>query len=292
MKTGSPHPGHKPRMLINERPARYLFPCQVPLGCRLPLAACRCPAHLFRLPHCCLPLAACRLPLACCWPGPAAAPPPARPKTKWNWRWSTATKTASASPPANKPMRRAPAVAIWVITAEHRRDWRHRSGPKCWRRCRAYVCVAGAPIANQPIYVMRGILHSNPTNLHLMNGADDGAIAAIKAITGRPAAGEHRPSEIIRGPGSALYGCRCLRRVINIITKTAADIGGIAVGARVGASTAKMPGCSTAAISARWKWQPICAGANRRPERNHRARCTERARSYCWHRQLCAGRAE
>ena len=40
--------------------------------------------------------------------------------------------------------------------------------------------------------------------------------------------------EVIRGPGSALYGADAFAGVINIITKKAKDINGTALGARVG----------------------------------------------------------
>jgi iron complex outermembrane receptor protein len=40
--------------------------------------------------------------------------------------------------------------------------------------------------------------------------------------------------EVIRGPGSALYGADAFAGVINIITKTAADINGSQFGVRAG----------------------------------------------------------
>ncbi len=40
--------------------------------------------------------------------------------------------------------------------------------------------------------------------------------------------------EVIRGPGSALYGADAFAGVINIITKKAKDINGTTLGARVG----------------------------------------------------------
>jgi outer membrane receptor for ferrienterochelin and colicins len=55
---------------------------------------------------------------------------------------------------------------------------------------------------------------------------------------------------VIRGPGSALYGADAYAGVINLITKTAADVGGTEVGSRLGSSTAAKPGCSTAALGA------------------------------------------
>ncbi|MBK7005220.1 MAG: TonB-dependent receptor plug domain-containing protein [Burkholderiales bacterium] len=40
--------------------------------------------------------------------------------------------------------------------------------------------------------------------------------------------------EVIRGPGSALYGADAFTGVINVITKTSADVGGTVVGSRLG----------------------------------------------------------
>ena len=40
--------------------------------------------------------------------------------------------------------------------------------------------------------------------------------------------------EVIRGPGSALYGADAYAGVINILTKNAQDIDGVVTGARAG----------------------------------------------------------
>jgi len=40
--------------------------------------------------------------------------------------------------------------------------------------------------------------------------------------------------EVIRGPGSALYGADALAGVINVITKSAEESGGTTIGARIG----------------------------------------------------------
>lgn len=88
-----------------------------------------------------------------------------------------------------------------------------------------------------PVYVMRGInLGFNPQVLMLING-----IPVTTVFTGNRGAGwggmplEHVARiEVIRGPGSAVYGADAISGVINIITKTAADIQGTQAGVRVG----------------------------------------------------------
>ncbi|MFO1380454.1 MAG: TonB-dependent receptor [Chitinivorax sp.] len=103
--------------------------------------------------------------------------------------------------------------------------------------------VSRTHIANQPIYVMRGI-YSNPTNpqiLMLQNGVPMTALYSGDKGNlwgGLPLENIAR-IEIIRGPGSALYGADAYAGVINIITKTASDVGGTQFGARVGAFDSK-----------------------------------------------------
>lgn len=87
-----------------------------------------------------------------------------------------------------------------------------------------------------PIYSMRGIhTDSNAQVLMLMNGTpltqillgDRGPRSTL------PVSNIARV-EVIRGPGSAVYGADAFAGVINIITKTAADIGGTQLGGRIG----------------------------------------------------------
>ena len=91
--------------------------------------------------------------------------------------------------------------------------------------------------ANAPVYVIRGVhLGFNPQVLMLVNG-----IPITTVYTGNRGGGwggypieNIARIEVIRGPGSALYGADAFSGVINIITKTAADIGGTQVGVRGG----------------------------------------------------------
>lgn len=86
-------------------------------------------------------------------------------------------------------------------------------------------------------YVIRGINHNryNPQVLMMYNGVPQ--ISPYQGNRGDmqgtlPVENIQR-IEIIRGPGSALYGADAFSGVINIITKTASDIDGTRVGGRI-----------------------------------------------------------
>ncbi len=90
-------------------------------------------------------------------------------------------------------------------------------------------------IGYEYIYTLRGI-HTNPSPevLVLLNGLPFKTAFDGRAPTdGFPVSVIQR-IEVIRGPGSALYGADAFAGVINIITKTAADIQGTELGARLG----------------------------------------------------------
>ncbi len=133
------------------------------------------------------------------------------------------------------PLRRAPAVAS-VITA------RDIAAMGATDLDQVLESVAGVHVSRWnapllPIYTFRGIVSQyNPQVLMLVNG-----IAITSAFTGnRGQAWGGLPLEniarieVIRGPGSALYGADALAGVINIITKTADEIKGTETGLRVG----------------------------------------------------------
>lgn len=99
--------------------------------------------------------------------------------------------------------------------------------------------VAKSNIGYNPIYVFRGIYSDfNPQVLILINNipitnlfhGDRGLV-----WSGMPIEAISR-IEIIRGPGSAIYGADAFAGVINIITKSSIEIEGTEVGGRAGSS--------------------------------------------------------
>lgn len=138
---------------------------------------------------------------------------------------------------SQQPLSRAPAVAT-VITAEDIAAIGAANLDEVLETVPG-LHVSRASIRYMPLYVIRGIGGGNQTNpqvLMLQNGipmttmynGDRGS-----AWVGLPVENIAR-IEIIRGPGSALYGADAYAGVINIITKTAADTPGTAVGIRGG----------------------------------------------------------
>jgi iron complex outermembrane receptor protein len=132
-------------------------------------------------------------------------------------------------------LRRAPAVAT-VITA---RDIEAMGATDLDQVLESVpgLHVSKSHVVSKTIYSFRGI-HTlqNSQALMLVNGipitnvfqGDRGQIWG-----GMPLENVAR-IEVIRGPGSALYGADAFSGVINVITKTAADIKGTEYGARVG----------------------------------------------------------
>ncbi len=97
--------------------------------------------------------------------------------------------------------------------------------------------VSVSSVAANPIYSFRGIhTGSNPQVLMLVNGIPITSVFLgdrSQAWGGMPLENVAR-IEVIRGPGSALYGADAVSGVINVITKTAADIKGTEYGLRGG----------------------------------------------------------
>ncbi len=92
------------------------------------------------------------------------------------------------------------------------------------------------PVTNDYSYTLRGIRNeANAEVLLMLNGTRfsipyqgthmAGMIIPVKNI---------QRVEVIRGPGSAMYGADAFAGVINIVTKKAADLDGVTVGARGG----------------------------------------------------------
>ncbi len=97
--------------------------------------------------------------------------------------------------------------------------------------------VSRSTVTNAPVYVVRGIRHNfNPQLLMLVNGVPMTTVFSGdrgNVWGGLPLENVAR-IEVIRGPGSAVYGADAYAGVVNIITKTAADIEGTQFGVRAG----------------------------------------------------------
>lgn len=139
------------------------------------------------------------------------------------------------------PVTRAPAVAT-VITAEDIKAMAATDLDEVLETVPG-LHVARSTQGYAPIYTIRGVRGqlSNPQVLMLVNGIPvtlvfDGGRG--NAWAGMPLENVAR-IEVIRGPGSALYGADAFSGVINVITKTAAQIGGTQLGARVGSFDSK-----------------------------------------------------
>jgi outer membrane receptor for ferrienterochelin and colicin len=97
--------------------------------------------------------------------------------------------------------------------------------------------VSRTEVSYRPIYIMRGIYSAdNPEILLMINGIalkslESGNRAEVWA--GMPVQNIAQ-IEVIRGPGSALYGADAMSGVINIVTKQADDIKGTELGLRTG----------------------------------------------------------
>lgn len=133
------------------------------------------------------------------------------------------------------PTSRAPSVAT-VITAEDIRALGATDLDEVLETVPG-LHVARSTQANMPVYTIRGVHRdTNPQVLMLVNGIPvtmsfqgnrgNGTIAVPLENVAR--------IEVIRGPGSALYGADAFTGVINITTKTAADIDGTQFGIRAG----------------------------------------------------------
>jgi outer membrane receptor for ferrienterochelin and colicins len=136
---------------------------------------------------------------------------------------------------SRQPIARAPSVAT-VITAEDIAAIGAADIDEVLETVPG-LHVSRSPIGYNPIYTIRGIdTQYNPEVLMLVNGIPiTGAYFGNRSQVwaGMPAENIAR-IEVIRGPGSALYGADAFAGVINIITKTAADINGTEVGLRAG----------------------------------------------------------
>jgi len=142
------------------------------------------------------------------------------------------TRVATGSP---APLNRAAAI-VTVITAEDMR----RTGAMDIED--ALMSVPGLYVGRSeqgyaPTYIFRGIYGSlNPQALLMINGLPQKSLPTGNKGNvwgGLPIESIDR-IEVIRGPGSALYGADAFAGVINVITKTSKDIEGVQSGIRGG----------------------------------------------------------
>ena len=97
--------------------------------------------------------------------------------------------------------------------------------------------VSADPGGYNPIYIIRGIhTQDNAQVLMLINGVPATRLEAGNRgkAWGRMPVENIQRIEVIRGPGSALYGADAFAGVINVVTKSPDDIDGTEIGARVG----------------------------------------------------------
>ncbi|MFN3302810.1 MAG: TonB-dependent receptor plug domain-containing protein [Roseateles sp.] len=143
--------------------------------------------------------------------------------------------TISIATGAPQALRRAPAVAT-VITARDIAAMGATSIDEVLESVPG-IHVSRSSNTYAPLYLIRGI-HSefNAQTLMLLNGVPLTTLFVGNRGLGwgdMPVENIAR-IEIIRGPGSALYGADAFSGVINVITKTAAEVGGTDIGVRVG----------------------------------------------------------
>jgi outer membrane receptor protein involved in Fe transport len=143
--------------------------------------------------------------------------------------------TVSIATGAALSLRRAPAVAS-VITAQDIAAMGATGIDEVLESVPG-IHVSRSNNAFAPLYLIRGI-HSefNAQTLMLLNGVPLTTLFVGNRGLGwgdMPVENIAR-IEIIRGPGSALYGADAFSGVINVITKTATDVGGADLGVRVG----------------------------------------------------------
>lgn len=132
---------------------------------------------------------------------------------------------------SSQSLRRAPAVAT-VITAEDIAIMRATDLDQVLETVPG-LHVARAANTWEPLYTMRGIYSvNNPQILMLLNGVPLTALltGSRGVIWGGFSVEQIARIEVIRGPGSALYGADAYSGVINIITKGPANVAGTQVG--------------------------------------------------------------
>ncbi len=141
---------------------------------------------------------------------------------------------------SQKPIYKAPAVAS-VITAKQIKAMRARNLDEVLETVPGLHVVPSKLNRMNSTYSIRGIhTGDNPQVLMLMNGVPFPLLSNGSRLQNfqLPISAVSR-IEVLRGPGSAIYGADAFSGVINVITKDAGDINGTEVGARYGSFESK-----------------------------------------------------
>lgn len=135
---------------------------------------------------------------------------------------------------AKKPIYKAPAVAS-VITADQIKEMGATTLDQVLERVPGLHVSLSTQGRLDSVYSIRGI-HTkfNPQVLVLVNGFSFPHYGGGRTFQFRMPVAAISRIEVLRGPGSAVYGADAYAGVINIITKDANEIGGTEVGARTG----------------------------------------------------------
>ena len=140
----------------------------------------------------------------------------------------------------SQPIARAPAVASVITDADIK-----KIGATSLEEILETVPglhVSVSPVGYNPIYVVRGIQSEfNPQVLVLINGIPitNQYLGNRSQVWGGFPVNNISRIEIIRGPGSAIFGADAFSGVVNIVTKTATDISGNEFGIRAGSFNTK-----------------------------------------------------
>lgn len=148
--------------------------------------------------------------------------------------------TVSIATGTSQPITRAPAVAS-VITADQIKKIGATDLDQVLETVPG-LHVAVSTRGYDPIYTIRGIYSDqNPQILMLINGIPitNAYIGNRNDVWGGMPINDIARIEVIRGPGSALFGADAFAGVINITTKDADDIKGTKAGARLGSFNSK-----------------------------------------------------
>ncbi len=142
---------------------------------------------------------------------------------------------------AEQALARAPAVAS-VITAEDIRAMGATGLDQVLESVPGFH-VSVAAFAYSPIFSVRGVGFGlyNPQVLVLLDGVRTNfAMTGGRAVvSGNIPIENIARVEVIRGPGSALYGADAFAGVINIVSKSAAEINGTVLGLRAGSANTR-----------------------------------------------------